>query len=127
MSTSEFPREAELKELEKKISKLQKEKKRFQEVRTTISGLDAQQVILDYIKRLECFCEQGGTGYAFYYAVPMPDGSKLTSPHHWVVKPEHYDKTTPSREEQKALTFKRFDPKFWFKIASSSQTEHWGN
>jgi hypothetical protein len=51
----------------------------------------------------------------------------LTSPHHWVVKQEHYDKTTPSKEEQQALTFKRFDPKFWFKIATSSKTEHWGN
>ena len=113
--------------LETKISKLQKEKKRFQKVRTIISGLDAHQVILDYIKRLEPVCEQGGTGYAFYYDVPMPDGSKMTSPHHWVVKPDHYAETIPSREEHLALTFKRFDPKFWFKIASSSQTEHWGN
>jgi hypothetical protein len=67
----------ELQELEKKLAELQKEKKRFQEVRATISGLDAHQVVLDYIKRLKPVCEQGGTGYAFYYAVPMPDGSKL--------------------------------------------------
>jgi hypothetical protein len=92
-----------------------------------VQTIDPHKVVLDYIKRLECFCEQGGTGYSFYYSVPNLNGSCVTSPHHWVVKPEHYDKTSPTQEEQLALRLKRFHPKFYFTIAKTSETEHWGN
>ena len=124
MKKLEFPREKELCDLQTKVAKLQKEWYEFDLVSRQVEDfkIDPDAVILAYIERLKPFCYQGGTGHAFYYQF-----GSLTAPHHWVVRPEHYEMAKPSKDEQLALRFKRFYPAFYFSIKKQSATEQWGN
>ncbi len=119
-----FPHEAELKELTERLDKLKKKWYEFERISQLLraNDIDADIVISTYIERLKPLCYQGGTGHAFYYKL----GSS-TSPHHWVVRPEHYEQSKPSKKEAMALSFKRFYPGFYFKITKKSHIEHWGN
>lgn len=50
----------------------------------------ANQIFIEWLNEINKYCYQGGYGYGFAYP---------NAPHHWVIKPEFYDKVSKIPEE----------------------------
>jgi hypothetical protein len=119
-----YPRQEEIDHLVQEAAKLQKKKRQFEILSKQWEGKDPNIVVKAYIDRLKPLCEQGGYGHGFSYSFPE---LRLSAPHHWVVKPEHYEASKPTKEEQLAIQFKGFYPGFYCSVKTVAATEHWGN
>ena len=109
-------------------------------VESLCGGKTCITYLIDYIKELDTFCYQGGFGHYVSYHVPscIPDPhpypsqrklyphrmKSLTMPHHWVVRPEHYDKFKDIPQLIRLCTFLTDST---LEIKSIPKYERWGN
>ena len=99
-------------------------------------GKTPEQVVDSYIERVNKLSFQGGYGHAFAYEIPAVtdyheeyDEYKFEPPHNWVVKPEYYELSKPSPDEQIALDYMTavHGSDFNCSIDQKPSTQYWGN
>lgn len=134
-----FPHEERLQELIKQKEQyyaqkyeigIKKIKEHFEQL-----GKTPEQIVYEYIERVNKLSFQGGYGHSFRYKIAViPEycaKSKYgwTPPHHWVVKPEHYEESKPSHCEQFALDYMAgiHGSDFHCSIKRTPASERWGN
>ncbi len=67
--------------------------------------LTPQQIIINYINYVDTLSHQDGYGHQFIYEHPPKWLKRRHSPDHWSVKPENYNLSQPSEDEQFAMEF----------------------
>ena len=87
-----------------------------------------QQMVTNYINRVNCFARQGGFGHAFYFDHPPKNCLKNIRPDHWIVPLEHYQEAKPTDDEHLALEFHLSEnPKFRCYLSFELEHQHLGN
>lgn len=76
-----------------------------------------REIFIDYIKELDKYCFQGGFGHSVYYGD--------STPHHWCLKPEHYDLMGKVPEEIIEIQTLYDCPEV--KISSVAEYERWSS
>ena len=73
----------------------------------------AKELFQVWIESIKQYCFQGGYGYAIYYP---------NAPHHWVIKPEYYNKVVPIPEHVILATCVCNQ---YIEIAKTAEQEYW--